>query len=103
MNRKSYLLFYIFWVIIALFGIEIFYLSQTKTITPSQKAKKNSFVELSGLPDLAIVTESFFVRHRTMSDMFSIYRDDPMLREYFPSSFAYSHSHIINQEITIEK
>jgi hypothetical protein len=70
---------------------------------PQQKIKKEQFVSLSGLPDLAIVTESFAIRHRTLSDLFSIYSDDPTLREYFPSSFAYSHSHIINQEITIEK
>ncbi|HHH50752.1 MAG TPA: hypothetical protein ENK76_00025 [Campylobacterales bacterium] len=103
MNTKTHKLFYIFSIVILLFIIEILYLYQTKSITPQQKIKKEQFVSLSGLPDLAIVTESFAIRHRTLSDLFSIYSDDPTLREYFPSSFAYSHSHIINQEITIEK
>jgi len=103
MNKKSHQLFYIFLIVILLFGVEIIYISQTKKITPEQKLKKEQFIYLSGLPDLAIVTESFAVRHRTLSTLFSIYRDDPLLREYFPSSFAYSHSHIINQERTIEK
>ena len=58
--------------------------------------KKEEFVILSGLPDLAISTEATFVRHRSMSDMFSIYKDDGSLREYFPSTYAYSHSHTIN-------
>jgi len=103
MNKKTHQLFYIFLVVIILFVIEIVYLYEMKKITPQQKLKKEYFVRLSGLPDLAIVTESFALRHRTLSNLFSIYSDDPTLREYFPSSFAYSHSHIINQEITIEK
>lgn len=60
--------------------------------------KKTTFVKLIGLPDLAISTEATYVRHRSMSDMFSIYKDDASLREYFPSTFAYSHSHIINKK-----
>ncbi len=31
--------------------------------------------------------------------MFSIYKDDGSLREYFPSTYAYSHSHTINKNI----
>jgi len=103
MNRRTYRLFYIFLILLLLFGIEIIYLYQTKRITSQQRLKKELFVHISRLPDLAIVTESFAIRHRTVADLFSIYSDDPTLREYFPSSFAYSHSHIINQEITIEK
>ena len=63
------------------------------------QSKKEEFVILSGLPDLAISTEATFVRHRSMSDMFSIYKDDGSLREYFPSTYAYSHSHTINKNI----
>jgi len=93
MNKKSHQLFYIFLLMVISFGIEIIYLSQTKEITPKQKLKKEQFVRLSGLPDLAIVTENFAVRHRTLADLFSIYGDDPTLREYFPSSFVYSNSY----------
>ncbi len=60
------------------------------------QSKKEKFVLLSGLPDLAISTEATFIRHRSMSDLFSIYKDDGSLREYFPSTYTYSHSHTIN-------
>ncbi|WP_294884216.1 MULTISPECIES: hypothetical protein [unclassified Sulfurimonas] len=59
---------------------------------------KNDFTKVVGLPDLAISTEASFIRHRTMSNLFSIYKDDPSLREYFPSTYTYTHSHIINQK-----
>lgn len=65
-------------------------------MTEDVKQKKISFVSFVGLPDLAISTEATFVRHRTMSDIFSIYKDDGSLREYFPSTYTYDHSHTIN-------
>jgi len=98
MHKKSHLLFCI------LIGVaELFYLQTTKAMTKTQKEKKENFVSIAGLPDLAIVTETSSVRHRTLSDLFSIYRDDANLREYFPSTFAYSHSYIINKESSIEQ
>ncbi|NOZ90168.1 MAG: hypothetical protein GXO60_02660 [Epsilonproteobacteria bacterium] len=103
MNRKSHRLFYIFLSVIILFIGEILYLSLTKSITNQQKLYKKQFTHIVGLPDLAISTESLYIRHRTLSDIFSIYSDDPSLREYFPTTFVYSHSHIINQEQSIEK
>ena len=63
-------------------------------MTNFDREKKISFVRLSGLPDLAISTEANYVRHRSLSDIFSIYKDDGSLREYFPSTFIISHSHI---------
>ena len=47
------------------------------------------------LPDLAISTEAMFIRHRTLSDTFAILKEDPQLKEYFPTTFIYSHSHIL--------
>ncbi len=82
--------------LISLLILESLYLSATKTMSPEMLSKRKDFVALSGLPDLAISTEATYVRHRSMSDMFSIYKDDGSLREYFPSTYAYSHSHIIN-------
>ena len=102
MNKKSYALFYLFIGIILFLLVELMYLKQTKEMTLEQRQKKENFVKIAGLPDLAIVTETSFVRHRTMSDLFSIYRDDASLREYFPSTFVYSHSGIINKDFPIE-
>jgi ABC-type sugar transport system permease subunit len=86
-----------FMVFLVLFFIcESIYLSIFKSVDAQMLEKKIEFVKLCKLPDLAISTEATFVRHRTMSDIFSIYKDDASLREYFPSTYVYSHSHIIN-------
>ena len=99
MNRKSYKLFYLFILLFLLFVMLLVYLHQTKEMGKNQQDKKEKFVSIAGLPDLAIVTETSSVRHRTLSDLFSIYRDDASLREYFPSTFVYSHSGIVDKEI----
>ena len=96
MNKKSHYLLYAFVGVMALLTTELLYLKNTKEMTANQREKKEQFVSIVALPDLAIVTETTSVRHRTVSDLFSIYRDDGDLREYFPSTFVYSHSHIIN-------
>ncbi|HIP41131.1 MAG TPA: hypothetical protein EYG90_01285 [Campylobacterales bacterium] len=102
MNKKSYALLYLFVGLSTFLVAELFYLQQTQEMTLEQQRKKSQFVTLAGLPDLALVTETSSVRHRTISDLFSIYRDDANLREYFPSTFAYSHSGIINKDSTLE-
>ncbi|WP_324172861.1 hypothetical protein [Sulfurimonas sp.] len=79
------------------FIFESAYLSIYKSDSKEIKTKKNGFVALVGLGDLAISTEATYVRHRSMSTIFSIYKDDGSLREYFPSTYTYSHSHIINR------
>ncbi|WP_415395917.1 hypothetical protein [Sulfurimonas sp. CS5] len=93
---KTPRLLLILFFIMAILVLESIYLSATKTLSQESQTKRKEFVALSGLPDLAISTEATFIRHRSMSDMFSIYKDDGSLREYFPSTYAYSHSHIIN-------
>lgn len=72
------------------FFLELAYLSATKTTTNIAQEKKEKFTALTGLPDLAISTEATFVRHISISDFFSFFKDDPMIREYFPSTFAYN-------------
>ena len=73
------------------------YLYTVKSQNKNTLNNKIAFIKLSGLPDLAISTEATYVRHRSLADLFSIYKDDGNLREYFPSTFTYSHSHIINK------
>mgnify|MGYP006909096037 CR=1 FL=1 len=67
--------------------VEYLYLDKTKAVSKSQIEAKKEFVSLLGLPDLAISTEATFIRHRSLSSTFEIYKDDGILREYFPSSF----------------
>ncbi len=98
MTKKSFILFYIICGLIGIVLIQAIYLSNTKSITQELLNKKQTFVKVVGLPDLAICTEASYIRHRSLSDMFSIYTDDGVLREYFPSSFTYNHSTIINNK-----
>jgi hypothetical protein len=96
MNKKSRYLFVIFVALFSIFGIEITYIYLTKSMSDEVLEKKLEFVALVKLPDLAISTEATYVRHRTLSDLGGIYKDDGTLREYFPSTYAISHSHTIN-------
>lgn len=78
--------------------MEFLYIGTTKMMSETQVEKKISFVQLSGLPDLAINSESSFVRHRSLSDLFSIYQEDGSLREHAMATYAISHSHIKEKE-----
>lgn len=100
MNKKSRYLSYIFLFIFSLIAVEVLYIESAKSMSSDLLKKKTAFVELVGLPDLAISTEATYVRHRSVSDIFSIYKDDGTLREYFPSTYAISHSHATNLHAT---
>lgn len=78
----------------AMLIVEGVYINSTKSMTQESLEKKKVFLEISTLPDLAISTESTALRHRSLSTVFSIYKDDGSLREYFVSTYALSHSHI---------
>lgn len=94
MNKKSKILFLTLSFLAVFFTVEVLYIKDAKSITDDALAKKKEFVKIVSLPDLAISTESTSVRHRSLSDTFSIYKDDGVLREYFPSSYTISHSNL---------
>lgn len=74
--------------------IEVVYLNTYKSMNDDILSKKRAFVLLSGLPDLAISSENSFVRHRSISDIFSTYSNDATLREYSQATFSTSHKEI---------
>lgn len=90
MNKKSRLVLLSFMSLFILLCIESVYIYSTKSITKEMLNTKLLFVKLSSMPDLAILTDTKYIRHRSLSDVFSIYSDDGVLREYEPSSFVYS-------------
>jgi hypothetical protein len=96
MNKKSLYFIYSVVGLFVVFVSQIVYLNSYKSITNTMLDKKSAFVKIVGLPDIAISTEATYIRHRSLSDMFSIYKDDGALREYFPSTFIYSPSRNIN-------
>ncbi len=106
MNKKSRYLFYIFLTLFVFFTAVVLYINSTKSMSADVLSKKLTFLKVSALPDLAIATEATYVRHRSLATIGDIYKDDGSLREYFPTTYAISHSHIMNSnqvEITDEK
>jgi len=59
--------------------------------------QKKSFVSLVALPDLAIANGANFIRHRSLSDTFSLFSNGPELLEFFPSTFTYMYSPSLHQ------
>lgn len=96
MNKKSKYLIILIIVTILSITLEALYLQNTKALKVKQIEEKRVLVSVIGLPDLAISTEAMYNRHRTLSDTFSIFKESPELREYFPTTFTYSHSHILH-------
>ncbi len=93
-TKKSRVMFFLAFLIFSSTLIEVVYLDINKSMDEESLNKKRLFVELSGLPDLAIFSQNSFVRHRSLSDIFSIYSNDGTLREYSDATFAISHKEI---------
>lgn len=96
MNRKSRLFIKLFALLLTLGMVEAIYIHQTQSQTQEDIDKKSTFVSLTGLPDLAFANEASFVRHRSLSTIFDIYRDGENLSTYFPTASTYWHSGVIN-------
>ncbi len=96
MNKKSTYLFSILLLSLLVLGAELIYIQKTKQLSIQDIQDKNTLVSVLGLPDLAISTEAMYIRHRTLSDSFAIFKESPELKEYFPTTFVYSHSHILH-------
>ena len=96
MNKKSKYLFFFLGITTILLTFQTIYLYTNKSLTKENLAKKDILLKVVGLPDLAISTEAMYIRHRTLSDIFSLFKESPELREYFPTTYVYSHSHILN-------
>ena len=99
--KVRFVLFFMFATLSLLF-IQVIYLN----LRDNHTDERLSFVKLIGLPDLAISNETHYVRHRSLSDTFSIFSNSPTLSENFPSTFVYNYSNIqknLPSRIEIEK
>jgi hypothetical protein len=92
MNKKTKRVFLFFTALVFVFLGQIGYLYATKSITPELREKKQLFVSLTLLPDLALSTEADYIRHRSLSAFFSLFKEGPLLREYFVSTHLYAPS-----------
>lgn len=96
MNYKSKIYFAITATLLSTLFILIIFLQNFKTLSNEDIKDKNILVSQVMLPDLAISTEAMYIRHRSLADIFSYFKESPSLLEYFPSTFAYNYSKSIN-------
>ena len=92
MNKATKGLFLFLSILVFVFLGQLTYLFATQSITQEAREQKQLFVLLTSLPDLAIATEADYIRHRSMSDYFSLFKEGPLLREYFVSTYLYAPS-----------
>ncbi|MEA3498540.1 MAG: hypothetical protein U9R16_05715 [Campylobacterota bacterium] len=88
MNKKTKYLFGFMVVILTTFSGVIILLNSASTQQNKIKYKKDIFVQTVGLPDLAISTEANYIRHRSLSDIYSVFQYGPEHTEFTPSSFS---------------
>ena len=89
---KNLKIFTIFLLSLGLFfGTEIIYLAQKE----KKIEQKRAFVAKVGLPDIALSTEAKYIRHRSLSDVFSIFSEDLEGVSYFVTTYVYAPSPLL--------
>lgn len=88
-NLKIFTIFLLSFVLF--FGAEVVYLAQKE----KKIELKRAFVAKVGLPDIALSTEAKYIRHRSLSDIFSIFSEDPEGVSYFVTTYVYAPSPLL--------
>ena len=65
MHLNSHLILTLFLTLSVTIIAQLLYFSHTQGLTPSMMTCKEELVALVGLPDLALVSEAHYVRHRS--------------------------------------
>jgi len=97
-HQKSKIYFFVLLSIFLLLSVEVLYLMSKNTLTPEQIKQRQLYVQIVALPDLAVSSETRSIRHRSLSDIFSIFNEGPETRDFFPASFVYSPSQNIKKQ-----
>jgi len=87
--KKTKYLFITFFINIGLFLV-LFITIFLNNI--DDKKDKELFVSIVGLPDLAISTKNSYIRHRSLTDIKTIFKDGPEHIEYSKVAFAINHT-----------
>ena len=87
MNKKTNFLFIFTTLLLVVLLVVVSVLNIFNTTSKKTIDDKNLFVKVIGLPDLAISTEARYIRHRSLSDINSIFSDGPEHIEFAPSTF----------------
>jgi len=80
----------VFIAVISFTILEIGYYNFEYRNLSSTILQKKKAVSLTQLPDLAFVTETVWLRHRSITSLFSVFPEDGNLLDYYPSSFVYN-------------
>ena len=92
MSRSlRYFTFFLSFVAVV-FVSEIIFLSNR----PKNFSEKRSVVALTTLPDLTLSTEAKYIRDRSLSDIGSVFSEDPEGISYFATTFVYAPSNVLN-------
>ena len=90
--RARYTFFALLFTLSVILMAQVIYFSSTHFLTPEKTASKEALIAIVGLPDLALVNEAHYVRHRSLSSVFAYFNESPELLEYFPSTFVYRYA-----------
>lgn len=90
--RARYTFFALLFILAVTLMAQAVYFSHTHSLSAEKVAMKEAFSALVGLPDLALVNEAHYVRHRSLSGVFAYFNESPELLEYFPSTFVYRYA-----------
>lgn len=103
MSKTPKKFFFFLSTLIIFFIGELLYLQIFHSIDPEAKKQKRAFVTLVGLPDLAISTEADYIRHRSLSTYFSLFKEGPLMREYYRTTYLYQPSNTYFTEHSNER
>jgi len=97
MNKKSKITLYLFSLLGLILIAQVLYLNGSKSMSADAKEKKVLFVGLTGLPDLALSSQSSYIRHRSLSMISDIYSLDGCLREYDSATYVIANSNKVSK------
>ena len=93
--KTKILSFFLLFTLLSLIGEIIYLKSRDRSLE-----LRRELVKIVQLPDLSISTESHSVRHRSISDTFSLFSNSPTLTEFFPSTFVYNYSPVQRKRVS---
>ena len=102
-NISSNVILWIFLLVISLTITELFYFNYQSKNIDTIIIQKQKAVAIIGLPDLALSTEAVWLRHRSISNVFSVFPEDGSLLDYYPSSFVYNTETINNNTLSTKE
>ena len=71
--------------------MQVFYLQ-----TQQDTADKKRFCQLTQTSNLSVSNEARYVRFRNEMDTFSLFSESPEIRTYFPSTYTYNYSSLLD-------